>query len=206
MRSTDESIEALSRAVLSEARNHADKVLAEAREKADAIRERAHQRAETERQEILAHAAQEAQRVRGQAVAAAQLEARTLQLEQREKLLKSVFEAARQQLADIQNWKDYDHIATNLLREALTHLGASSARIRADETTGKLLTESVLRDLSEELKMKIQTGKQLDQGVGVIVETPDGHLQFDNTLETRLSRMHNSLRPKVYQLLTGESL
>jgi vacuolar-type H+-ATPase subunit E/Vma4 len=206
MRSLDENIEALSRAVLSEARNQAERVLTEARKKAEAIRERARQRAETERKEILQHAAQEAEQVRGQAVAAAQLKARTMHLEQREKLLDSVFDAARQQLPSIQKWQDYDQIAVNLLREALTHLGASTAQFRADETTQKLLKEQALAEVSEELNVQIQVGPQLNHGVGVIVETPDGHLQYDNTLGTRLDRMQNSLRPKIYQLLTGESL
>jgi vacuolar-type H+-ATPase subunit E/Vma4 len=53
--------------------------------------------------------------------------------------------------------------------------------------------------------VQLQAGPVFDQGIGVIVETMDGHLQFDNTLETRLSRMQNSLRARVYELLTGES-
>jgi len=39
----------------------------------------------------------------------------------------------------------------------------------------------------------------------VIVQTPDGHLNFDNTLETRLARMQNPLRADVFRLLTGEN-
>lgn len=205
MRSVDENLEALSRAVLSEARNQAEQILAEAREKADAVRQRARQQAAAERKEILDHATQEAERVRGQTIAAAQLKARTLHLEQREKLLDSVFEAARKQLPSIKGWKDYDQIAVDLLHEALIHLGAGSARVRADQTTQKFLTDQVLADISEELQVQLQAGPVFDQGIGVIVETMDGHLQYDNTLETRLNRMRNSLRARVYQLLTGES-
>lgn len=205
MRSVDENIEALSRAVLSEARSQAEQILAEAREKAGAIRQRARQQADAEREEILEHAEQEAARVRGQAVAAAQLEARTLHLEQREELLEGVFKAAREQLPSVPGWKDYDQITANLLREALEHLGASSAQVRADETTRKFLTDQVLADISEDLNVQLQTGPVLDQGIGVIVQTMDGHLQYDNTLGARLSRMQNSLRARVYHLLTGES-
>ncbi|HZD56663.1 MAG TPA: V-type ATP synthase subunit E family protein [Anaerolineales bacterium] len=205
MRSVDENIEALSRAVLSEARSQAEQILAEARERADAIRQRARQQADAEREEILEHAAQEAERVRGQAVAAAQLKARTLHLEQREELLEGVFKAAREQLLSVPGWKDYDQIAVNLLREALQHLGASSAQVRADETIRKFLTDQVLADISEDLNVQLQAGPVLDQGIGVMVQTMDGHLQYDNTLGTRLSRMQNSLRARVYQILTGES-
>lgn len=205
MRSVDENIEALSRAVLSEARSQAEQILAEARGKADAIRERARQQADAERKEILEQAAQEAERVRGQAVAAAQLKARTLHLERREELLESVFEAAREQLSNVPGWVDYDQIAVSLLREALEHLDASPAQVRVDETTRKFLTDPVLVEVSEDLEVRLQAGPMLEQGTGVIVQTENGHRQYDNTLETRMSRMKNSLRARVYQLLTGES-
>ncbi len=206
MRSVDENIEALSRAVLNEARSQAEQTLNKAREKAGAIRERAHRQAAAERKEILEHAAQEAERIRAQAVAAAQLEARNLRLEQREKLLNSVFEAARQQLPTIPHWKDYDQIAADLLREAVSHLGASQVQVRADEITRELLTERMLVDISEELQAELRLGEVLERGMGVMVETADKHLRYDNTLGTRLSRMQNSLRARVYQILTGESL
>jgi vacuolar-type H+-ATPase subunit E/Vma4 len=205
MRSVDENIDALSRAVLSEARNQAEVILAGAREKADAIREQARQQAAAERKEILELAAQEAERVRGQAVAAAQLKARTYHLEQREKLLDSVFDEARRQLPSIQQWKDYDQIAVNLLREALSHLGVNKVRVHADETTRKLLSDQVLATISSELEVQILFGSTLNQDIGVIVERVDGHLQFDNTLGTRLSRIQNILRARVYHLLTGDS-
>ena len=206
MRSVDENIEALSRAVLKEARSQAEQILTQAREKANATRESARQQAAVERQEILEHAAQETEQVHGQAIAAAHLKARTKYLEQREKLMNSVFEAARQQLSSIQQWKDYDQITADLLREALTHLGVNQVQIRADEITRKLLKDQLLADIADELQVQVQIGEVLEKGIGLIVETTDKHLQYDNTLETRLSRMQNSLRAKVYQILTGESL
>jgi vacuolar-type H+-ATPase subunit E/Vma4 len=205
MRSVDENIEGLSRVVLSEARSQAEQILAEARGKADAIRERTRQQADAECKEILEGAIQEAERVRGQAVAAAQLKARTLHLEQREELLEGVFDAAREQLPNVTGWKDYDQIAVNLLREALERLDASPAQVRVDETTRKFLTDQVLAEVSEDLDLQLQAGPVLEQGIGVMVQTVDGHRQYDNTLGTRLSRMKNSLRVRVYQLLTGES-
>ena len=46
----------------------------------------------------------------------------------------------------------------------------------------------------------------LEKGTGVVVETHDGHLQYDNTLETRLNRLQNLLRSPVYHLLMGETI
>jgi V/A-type H+/Na+-transporting ATPase subunit E len=206
MRSVEESIQALSRAVQSEARAEAEQILAEAKAKAEAIQQRAQGQAAAERTEILERASREAERIRSQAIATTQLKARTLQLERREKLLDSAFEAVRQQLPAVQQRADYDQIARHLLREALIHLGADAAQIRADEQTLTLLTDQVLAGVSKELGVQAQLGTPLKQGTGVIVETVDGHRQYDNTLETRLSRLQNVLRSPVYHLLMGESL
>jgi V/A-type H+-transporting ATPase subunit E len=206
MKSTEESIQALSRAVLSEAHAEADRILADARARADATRQRAQEQAAAERTETLARASQEAERIRQQVIATTQLKARTMQLERREKLLDSTFEAVRQQLPAAPQWADYDRIVRDLLREALTHLGADAARVRADQQTQALLTDHMLADISDELGMQVQLGAPLKQGTGVIVETVDGHRQYDNTLEARLGRLRNSLRSAMYRLLMGESL
>ncbi len=202
----EESIQALSRAVMLEARAEVDHSMAEARQKADAIRADYREQAAAERARIIANADQEAARLRSQAIAAAQLKARTLQLEQREILLNSVFEQARQQIAAVQKSPEYQAIAIALLKEALGHLGNSSALIRADSTTQGHLPRTVLDPIVKEMGVSLEFGEPLQKGTGLIVQTPDGHRQYDNTLETRLNRMQDALRNPVHRLLMGESL
>jgi vacuolar-type H+-ATPase subunit E/Vma4 len=205
-RTTKEHIQALSRAVLSEARLTAEQALSKAEEEAEVMRQHAQEQATAEYAEILGHARQEAERVRSQAIAATQLKARSLQLEHREKLLDSVFAAAQQQLSTARQWTDYGDIVQRLLREALIHLGADAAQIRADEQTQHLLTPQILAEIAEELGIQVHIGTPLEYGIGVIVETLDGHRQYDNTLETRLLRMQDSLRAPVHRILIGEPL
>ena len=206
MRSLDENIESLSRAMIGEAKAEAEQITASAQAKADEIRQRARQQADGERAVILDRARQEAERLRGQVVATTQMKARTIELEHREKLLDSVFDAARKQLSSIEQWSDYNQIAHKLLQEAIQQLGASKIQVRTDEQTQKALAKQGLEQLSTELSTEIILGKPLSQGLGVISETVDGHLQYDNTLETRLDRLQNGLRSPVYRILIGETL
>ena len=206
MKSPDENIKVLSRAVLSDVREDAERAMSEAQVKVESIRQDAKETADAERSKILEQANREADRVRSQAVAVAQLKARTIQLEQREKLLDSVFSAARQKLTVMQRDSDYEQVAERLLREALTQLSASTVKVRADRTTQELFTTSMLEKLSKDLKVNIQLEEPLERGTGVIVETVDGHRQYDNTLETRLKRMQDSLRTSVYHILMGETI
>ncbi len=206
MKSTDENIDSLSRAIMTEARSEADHVVADAKAKADATRQQAQEQAEAARKEILDRAAQEAARIRSQKIAATQLKARTLQLDSREKLLNKVYKAALQELPSVQQWTDYEEIARNLLREAIQQLKARDVTIRADRQTMAHFSERFLQDLSNELKVQITLGEPLTKGTGVIVDASNGRLQFDNTLETRLERMWNAMRSQVNHLLMGEAL
>ncbi len=54
--------------------------------------------------------------------------------------------------------------------------------------------------------MELRLGEPLKKSTGVLIETSDQRLRYDNTLETRLNRMQNSLRTFVYHLLMGEKL
>ena len=206
MKSVEENIEALSRAMLSEAKAEAELIKADAQAKADAIRQKAQAQAAGERSAILDRARQEAERLRGQVIATTQMKARTLELDHREKLLQSVFTSALQELHAVEQWTNYQEIALILVREALLQLNSNKIKIRADEYTQKFLTDTVLEDISKELKVHLSFGKPLERGTGVIVETADGHLQFDNTLETRLTRLQNTLRSPVYRILIGETI
>lgn len=206
MKPAEENMQAFSRAVLNEAQTKADQVRADAKAKADAIHQQAQKQAETKRAEILERARKEAEEIRNQALAAARLQAQTLRLKRREKLLDSVFDAARGRLAAVQQWTDYGQIMRQLTIEALTRLDADAARIRADRQTQALLTDAVLAEIAKETGVKVQLGTALERGTGVIVETLDGHRQYDNTLEARLARLQNTLRSPVYHILMGESL
>src|SRR5690242_6337855 len=197
-------IEMLERAILSEARDKAEQIKAEAKEKAEAIRKRAQEQAERERKAILDQAQQDMDRLRGQAASTAQLKARSAQLAHREQLLDRVFKAVKEKLPQVQKRSDYDQIAALLLREALTQLRVNKAEIRADQATQNALQKGALNNISKELNGQYTTGEALEEGTGIIVDAADGKINYDNTLETRLHRLQNSLRASVYKILTGE--
>lgn len=205
MKTIEENISALERTILSEARAESDQIRDDAKSKADAIRQRAQEQANAVSKEILERAKEEATRLQSQALATNQLKARTLRLEHRERLLDRVFKTVRQQLPAVQKQDDYDQIVIRLIQEALTQLNVGKAQVRADQSTLKILRNSALEKISTEMKAELTLGKVLEQGIGVVVEASDGHLHYDNTLETRLNRLQSGLRSSVYRILVGET-
>jgi len=201
MKSETEDIELLARAIMTEANDEAKHILDEAKGKAEAIRKRAQEQAESERKEILERAKQDAERLRSQTSATAQLKSRSIQLEERENLLDGVFSEVRKQLETVKKRPDYGAVAAMLTREALTQLQVNQAEIHADEATRKALN---LAELSKELNGQFSLSDPLEEGTGVVVSAAGGKLSYDNTLETRLSRLQGTLRSAVYKVLMGE--
>jgi vacuolar-type H+-ATPase subunit E/Vma4 len=202
----EDNLDRLSKEIFTQAESETGQILAEAKEKAEAIRKRARQEAADEKARILDQAKRDAERLRSQAVATTHMKARTLQLESREKLLTEVFDSARQKLTEVQQRSDYDGIVKRLIIEAVEQLGAKNIQIKADKTTAKLITEKMLKEIAAELKVKIEVAGTLDKGTGIVASTEDGHLTFDNTLETRLAHLETELRSPVYHVLMGETL
>ncbi len=208
-------IQALERAIIGDAKEETEHILDDARARAEGIRAQAQAQADARREAILQRARQGAETVRSNAAAAAQLDARTLKLKRREQLLERVFADARRQLASAPGWPDYEQIARHLVREAAERLGADEVLVRADERTRRVLSDDVLADLGKDLPpvggtegggVRLQAGEPLARGTGVVLETIDGHRRYDNTLETRLSRMQDGLRAPVYHILMGETV
>jgi len=204
--SEQNDIQALKRAIVGDAREEADQMLADAQAKAEDIRAQAQAQANARRDEILQRARQEAETLHSHAVAAAQLDAQTLKLKRREQLLERVFAEARRQLASAPQWPDYEQIARRLVHEAVERLGADEVLVRADEGTQRVLGDKMLADLRKELGVDLRIGAPLTRGTGLVLETPDGHRRYDNTLETRLARMQDGLRAPVYHILMGETV
>lgn len=202
----EDNLDRLSKEIFAQVDSETNQILAEAKQKAEQIRKRAREEAATEKASLLDRAKLDAERVRSQAIATTQMKARTMQLESREKLLNEVFEAARAKLASVQDWSDYDVIVKKLILEAAEQLGSEKIKIKADKVTGKYINEKMLKEVSSELGIKVELAGSLDKGVGIVASTEDGHLTYDNSLETRLTHLENELRSSVYHVLMGETL
>ncbi len=202
----DDNIQRLSREIIQQAEADAEKILAEAKVKAEQIRNHAQEVVAADKKRILEQAKNDADRIRGQAIATAQLNARTLILESREKLLVSVFESSLEKIPSVQNYSDYPAIVESLALEAINQLAVKKVILHADKVTNELLKDSVLKKISLKYDGTIELGEPLKKGTGIVAETVDGHLNYDNTLETRLRRLEGELRSPVYHLLMGETL
>ncbi len=199
-----DKVQALEQAIIGIAQQEAQVILDEAKAKADSIRKQAQSDADIENNRIRQEAQQTAARRMDQAIAKAQLEAQMLKLQRREQLLTRTFDRVREQLATIPQRPDYALIVRRLISEAATYLGDDAFVIHADAVTNEVMDDASLEDLGQTLNVHLERGAQLETGTGIVLSTSNGHRRYDNTLETRLTRIQDDVRTTVFHLLAGD--
>lgn len=200
-----DKVQALERAIMEIAEEEAQVILDEARAKADSIHRQAQDKAEIESEHIREEARQTAQNLLDQTRAKAQLAAQMLKLRRREQVLTHTFDKVRQRLATLPQQPDYADIVRRLIREAATYMGDSAFIVQADTATERVLDNAFLEDITQQLNVRFERGPQLEEGTGIVLTTPDGHRRYDNTLETRLTRVQDSVRSTVFHMLAGDT-
>ncbi len=200
-----EKIQVLESTIMEIAQQEAQAILDEARAKAASLRTQAEDKAAAKSVYILEEARQVAEKLIDQATAKAQLEAQMLKLQRREQALVRAFAKARLQLTTIPERPDYADIVRRLISEAATYMGDETFVVQADAATDRVLDQALLEDLAHQLNVHLERGPQLEEGIGIVLTTPDGHRRYDNTLETRLARIQDDVRTAVFHILAGDA-
>ncbi len=204
-----QDMEGLRQAITREAERNVQRIASEAQARAEAIRSEAQAQAAEEAARLLEAARLKASRIRQETVGAAELDAQALKVRARESVLDLVFARAAEVFETPSGLPHYPTIAVDLVEDAIAHLRAPELVIHADPETMAALESAdsdgkLLGRISERTGCQVVIGQPLLGGTGVVVESPDGHLRYDNTLQSRLARMRSALRSPVYRILVGE--
>jgi len=178
-------------------------MLADARERAQRIRATA----EDQAQDIRATARGEGEE-RGRIRAAALLsdadaQGRMEVLRAREAQLDAAIDLARQRLAAVGAEPGGAALAVALIREGLAALPAGPVRIRLPAPWVALLSATARRDI-EANRWSLEVVTEDIPGGGVILETADRRLRFDNSFNARVRRRRARLRRLAADTLFGD--
>ncbi|NSW52122.1 MAG: hypothetical protein HPY85_06430 [Anaerolineae bacterium] len=204
LKSLDERIELLTRAILDDAQADAAHAEEDARARAEEILQTAKGDAEKLRKEILDKAANEAAVIKDEQLAEQKMKAQMTWLTHREELLDAVFAEAEKRLSNLVDTPAYANVLLQLILEAVNHLQSDAVILHLDAVSRGQLTPQMIDEVSKATGAVITIGDNLPDGVGVVAETTDGHRQLNNTLSNRLHRQQDSLRAAVYHILMGE--
>lgn len=195
----------------SEAEEERESILEEAREEAEEIKTEAKKKADSEKERIFDKGEREAETVSKRVIANARRDARQKELRIREDIIQDVFKEAKEKLEDLRNEEGYENILRDLILEGGKTVGGGELEVLIHEKDEDIFSESDFDDLEEEISE--ETGKDTSievltelgkDEVGAIVRRKDGSVSCNNTLEERLNRKKNSIRPKIDEILFKE--
>jgi V/A-type H+-transporting ATPase subunit E len=147
---------------------------------------------EQEYDKILSEGKKEAEKLEKQLVGNADLESRNKQLLLVEESIERVFAKAMKKIHDANRDKDYPKLISAMLKESIDAIGTSEIVIQTN-SKDKPVVESLL----SKFKGAILSSDLIDCLGGIRVQSKDGTMTFDNTIDARLERLKPLIRKDI---------
>ena len=147
---------------------------------------------EQEYDKILAEGKKEAEKLEKQIVGNADLDSRNKQLLLVEESIEKVFEKAIAKLQTTDRGSDYSKLISTLLQESIDAIGTSEIIV---QTSSK--DKPVVQSLLSKFPGATLSSDLIDCLGGIRVQSKDGTMKFDNTIDARLDRLKPLIRKDI---------
>jgi len=215
---SDEGVDKIISHIEAEAEKEISEILLKAQVEADKIRKAAQEKAEREAERILSNgkrvASLEGQRI----IAETRIDVRRKKMDAQEEAIAASFEEAKKVLEELaeKGKRDnlvYKDIMFDLIASASEVVAGNKLELVFNQRDSKTFNKEMLREASELVKKR--SGRDISLALtdetiqylgGVVVRDMEKQVEVDNTLETRLNRLKESIRVDVAKILFGDRL
>ena len=215
---SDEGVDKIISHIEAEAEKEISEILLKAQAEADKIRKAAQEKAEREAERILSNgkrvASLEGQRI----IAETRIDVRRKKMDAQEEAIAASFEEAKKALEELaeKGKRDnlvYKDIMFDLIASASEVVAGNKLELVFNQRDSKTFNKEMLREASELVKKRsgrdislTLTDETIQYLGGVVVRDMEKQVEVDNTLETRLNRLKESIRVDVAKILFGDRL
>ena len=147
---------------------------------------------EQEYDKILAEGKKEAEKLEKQIVGNADLDSRNKQLLLVEESIEKVFEKAIKKLQDTDRNNEYSKLISTLLQESINAIGTSDIIVQTNSKD-----KSVVQSLLSKFPGATLSSDLIECLGGIKVQSKDGTMKFDNTIDARLDRLKPLIRKDI---------
>jgi len=175
------ALEKLIQRIESDAENEANQIIEDARRRAEEIIEEAKKRAEKEARDIEARGEKEAARLREKTLASARRDARELEIQAKEEVIRECIDRAKEDLKRLKG-KKYEDAIKKFIEDGKKSLGDC------------VVVPSREQDRKIAEKMGVKAEGKVDSIGGVIIRSRDGVREIDSTFESIMERKMGELR------------
>lgn len=205
--SVKEGLSAIAREVLEDVRKEAEAIIAASEKEAKQTLRAAKEDADTNYQIIIDQASAKAAAEKRKITSLTEVEMRNQLLQTKETLVNAAFDKAQTQLAAFTKTEQYHEHLLTLIEETAKKIGLKKLIVHINAKDKAWLAQGDLAKLSKKLRFDLSLSDQTEQIMGGCkIETADGKVISDNTLENRLQELKPNLRVEVAKILFGKEV
>ena len=147
---------------------------------------------EQEYDRILSEGKKEAEKLEKQIIGNADLDSRNKQLVLVEESIEKVFDKAIKKIQDADRNSDYSKLISSMLEESIRIIGTPNIIIQTNSKD-----KSVIQSLLSKFPGATLSNDVIDCLGGIKVQSKDGTMKFDNTIDARLERLKPLIRKDI---------
>jgi len=215
---SDKGVDKIIAHIEAEAAEEISETLLKARAEADSITKAAQEKAERETERVASNGKRVASLEGQKRIAEARINVRRKRMDSQEEAIVASFEAAKKALEELaekgklDNLK-YKDIMFNLIVSASEILAGNKLELVFNQRDSKTFNKEMLSEARESVKKR--TGREISLSLsgetiqclgGVVVRDLEKQVEVDNTLETKLNQLKESLRVDVAKILFGDKI
>ncbi len=116
------------------------------------------------------------------------------------------FEKATAKFKEFVQSDKYHTYLLGLIESVAKKMGQKDLVVQVNAADAKWLTPQTLEPLSKKLGAELKVAKPNEQFIGgCIIQTGNGKVIYDSTIDTRLEELKSTLRVEVAKILFGEA-
>lgn len=185
-----EDAEEICKRIIEDAASQADAVLINAKKEKARILEEANIEAENKKKEILKKNEADIEKIKQKIFSTLNLEKKKLFLEEKSGFIKAVLEKAREMAVEFRKNPGYKKFLENAISEGVEVIGGGEIEVLYSGLDEKIIKEDLIKDIKG-VALKFKKSEFKD--IGVIVQSLDSRLIYDNTFSARFKRLHDEI-------------
>jgi V/A-type H+/Na+-transporting ATPase subunit E len=197
-------LSAIASEVLGDVQKEAEAIIADAQRQAKEVLQQAKAEAEKQYAQVLVEGKAKAEAEKRKIDSLTEVEIRNSLLSAKETLVEATFVKAGENLEAFVKSNKYHIYLTQQIENSTQKIASENLIVQVNRQDKKWLTQQTLNKIAKKQKITLQLSKQtLDCIGGFKIQSADGKIVYDDTLDHRLEELRPALRVEAAKILFG---
>jgi V/A-type H+-transporting ATPase subunit E len=203
--SIKDGLSAITSEVLDDVQKEAEAIILAAENEAKETLKAAKEQADQKYQTIINQAKTKAETERRKITSVTEVEMRNRLLQTKEDLVDNAFEKALVKLQDFVKTEEYHEHLLKLIEEVAKRIDSKNLMVQVNAEDKTWLTQNMLNRLSKKPRRELKLSDENEDFIGGCkIQTVDGKITYDSTIDNRLQELKPTLRVEAAKILFGK--